>query len=228
MASLPSPTTTDKRTFEDLLRWARAHQEAVAVAGVLLLLTLLGVPYYLYSRDKNEKDSLNVLNLAQFYFHAEVNPERGFKTNTEKFQQALVAFQRVTTDYRGTHSARIAQFYVGKCQFYLGQYSTAYSSFDQASRDLKGTALSEEAAYGRVLCLEAQKQYPQALTIGETFLAENPDSFLVPEVQVTLAEIHLKNKDKNKAEEFLQKTATTYPDTTWGKEAARRLKDLKS
>jgi TolA-binding protein len=210
----------------DLSGWIKAHQEAVAVGAILLLLAAFGAPYYFYSRDKSEKDARTRLNLAQFYFHAQVDPERGFKTTQEKFQQALTAFQRVTTDYRGTNSSRIAQFYTGKCQFFLGQYIPAYSSFEIASGELKGTPLGEEAVFGKILCLEAQKQITQALTLGNAFLKENPDSFLAPEIQVTLASLHLRNKEKEKAEELLQKTVKEHSGTAWGREAARRLKGL--
>jgi hypothetical protein len=88
--------------------------------------------------------------------------------------------------------------------------------------------LGEEAAFGKILCLEAQKQYAQALTLGEAFLRATPDSFLLGEFQVALAEIHLKNKDQAKAAELLEAASKGFPGTYWGREAARRLRDLRS
>lgn len=215
--------------FQRAVLWAKAHQEAVAVTAIFLLLLAFGVPYYLSSRAKAETDAANVLSLAQYYFHSTVDPEKGpFKTENEKFQQALQAFQRITTDYSGTKTARLAGFYIARCQFTLGQYIPAYGSFDTASRELAGTPLGEQAHLGMILCLEAQEQYPQAITLCETYLADHPDGFLTPQLRLLMSDYYLKTENKPKALELLKLAAEAHADTTWGKEAARRLKKLTS
>jgi tetratricopeptide (TPR) repeat protein len=223
------PGQAEKNSFEKWLHWSKAHQEIVAVAGIVLLLSAIGIPYYLHSQAQNEEDAMRVLNLGQMYFHQQVDPQNGpFKTDTERNQQALQAFQRIITDHAGTHTAKIARFYVARCQYFLGQGQQAYSSFDRACSDLRGTPLGEEAYFGKILCLEAQKQWAQAATIAESFLKESPNSFLAPKVRLTLADIYLQNQSKDKAVDLLKKMTETYSDSTWGKEAEHRLKDLKS
>ncbi len=219
---------TETHSTPKWLLWAKAHQELVAVTGILVLLLGVGIPYYLHSQQQAEKDAQNMLNLAQYYLRMPIDPKNGFKTATDRDQQALQTFQRVTTDYPGTPTSKIARYYLAKTQYFLGQYTTAYTNFELASRDLKDSPLGAEAALGKVMCLEVQNQWPQAATLAESFLKEKPDSFLVPEVRLQLSEIYLKNQNKDKALEQLKLVAQTFPDSKWGKEAAHRLELLKS
>jgi tetratricopeptide (TPR) repeat protein len=211
------------------LLWAKAHQEVIAVAGILLVLLSAGVPYYLNSRAQSEKSALGVLNLGQYYFHSEVDPKNGpFKSEQEKHQQALQTFQRITTDHSGTSAAKIARYYAARCQFALGQLAQSYSSFDTACQELKGTPLGEQAYLGKILCLEGQNLLPQAATLAESYLKEKPDSFIAPEIRLNLSEVYLKTDKREKALEELKKVAETQTDSNWGREAARRLENLKS
>lgn len=222
-AAHPSP----ENKAHKILAWAKAHQEMVFVGVILLILISVGIPYYLHSFEQSEKDALNSLNLAQYYLQAPVDAKNGpFKTDAEKYQQALQSFHRITTDYAGTKTAKVAQFFEAKCQYFMGQYPQAYASFDAASQSLKEGPLGEEAALGRILCLEAQNQWPQVITLLETFLKDKPQSFLTPEIQLRLAEAYLKNNNKAKALEELKITSKQYADTNWGKEAAQRLTEL--
>ena len=209
--------------------WARTHQEALAVAGILIILLAIGVPYYLHLQEQKEKDAATFLNMGQYYLHAQVDPQRGpFKSELERNQEALKTFLRVTTDYAGAPSAKIARYYVAKCQFISGQYPLAYVSFDLASQELKSTPLEDEAALGKILCLEVQGQWTQAISLYEAFLTEKPNSFLAPEFRLHLAESYLKAGNKSKALEEFKTTSEKYPDTSWGKQAAWRLSDLNS
>lgn len=211
------------------LAWAKAHQEMVFVGTILLILLCVGIPYYLHSLEQSEIDALNGLNRAQYYLQSPVDPKTGpFKSEAEKYQQSLEAFHRITTDYAGTKTAKTAQFFEAKCQFVLRQFPQAYSSFDAASHSLKDGPLGEEATLGKILCLEAQNQWPQAITFLETFLKDKPQSFLTPEIQLRLAEAYLNSQNKEKAVEELKLTAKQYADTNWGKEAAQKLADLNS
>lgn len=223
------PALAERSVLQKALDWAKGHQEVFAVSVILLLLVAIGIPYYLHGQAKSEKDAQNVLSLAQYYLHSQVDPQNGpFKTSTERDQQALQTFQRITTDYPGTKTAKIAKFYLAKTQFSLGQLTQAYSSFDAASQALHGTAFGDQAFLGKIMSLEAQNQWGPAATLAETFLKEHADSFVVPEVRLTLARIYLQDQKKDKAIEQLNETAKTYQDSDWGREAARRLEALKS
>ncbi len=224
-----NPLTKEKTAAEKGLDWAKAHQEIIAIAVIVLLLLGIGIPYYFHSQDQNEKDAQGVLSLGQYYLHSEVDPVKGpFKSVVERTQNALQTFQRILTDYSGTKTSRIARYYVAKCQYDLGQVQQAYGSFDSASQQLRDNPLGDEAYFGKILCLEAQNQLPQAVTLAETFLKEHPDSFIMSELRLNLSDIYLKSNDKVKALEELNLVAKNDPDSNWGKEAQRRLKNLQS
>ena len=224
------PVFKQKSAKEKWLEWAKAHQEIIAVAGIILLLLGVGIPYFLHNQEQNEKDSQDKLNIGQWYLHSAVDPKNGpFKSEVEKYQQCLNTFQRITTDYSGTRTAKLARFYSAKCQYSLGQFTQAYAGFEVSTQELKDIPLGDEAYLGRILCMEAQNQFPQAVTLAETFLTYHPDSFIAPEIRIKLSEIYLlKVNDKAKAIQQLKIVADTNADSQWGKEAARRLKDLQS
>jgi|GEM_PF-1295877 len=228
----PAPGSTqhtEQNIVQKTLIWAKAHQEMVFVGAVLLLILAIGIPYALHSMEQSEKDAVNSLNLAQYYLQAPVDSKNGpFKTDSEKYQQALQTFHRITTDYTGTKTAKLAQFFEAKCQYFMGQYPQAYATFDLASQSLKDGPMGQEALLGKILCLEAQNQWPQAITLLETFKKDQPQSFLMPEIQLRLAEAYLKNQNKDKAVEELKLTTKMYSDTNWGKEASQELKELNS
>jgi tetratricopeptide (TPR) repeat protein len=224
-ASHPSPENYANK----VLTWAKAHQEMVFVGVILLLIISICIPYVLHSMEQSEKDAQNSLNLAQFYLQSPVDAKNGtFKSDSEKYQQSLQSFHRITTDYAGTKTAKTAQYFEAKCQYYLGQYPQAYASFDTASQTIKEGPLGEEAKLGKILCLEAQNQWPQAITLLEAFLRDKPQSFLTPEIQLHLAEAYLNIQNKEKALEELKIVSKQYADTNWGKEASRRLAELNS
>ncbi len=224
-----NPLLAEKTSIQKAGVWAKAHQEIIAVAGILFLFTSIGIPYYLHSQAKSENDAKGVLNLGQYYLHSQVDPKNGpFKSTMERDQQALQTFQRIITDYSGTSTAKLARFYVAKTQYSLKQFTQAYTSFDSACRELGGTPLGEEAYLGKIISLEAQAQWVQATTLAETFLRDHSASFIAPQVHLTLSNIYLGNQNKEKALEQLKMTVKNYPDTFWGREAARLLENLKS
>jgi len=214
---------------EKALDWAKAHQEALAVAGIIVILVAIGIPYYLHGREQAEKDAQGALGLGQYYLQSPVDPQRGpFKTEMEKNQEALKTFQRITTDYAGTTAAKLASYYSDKCQFELGQFSQAYVNFGMVSHEFKQTPLADQAALGTALCLEVQGQWSQAIARYEAVLAENPNGFLTPEIRLNLANAYLKTQNKSKAAEELKLVTQKYPDTEWGKQAAWRLSTMAS
>jgi tetratricopeptide (TPR) repeat protein len=223
------PFQKEKTPLENFLEWAKAHQEFIAVGGILILLLGIGIPYFFHNQVQKEKDAEGVLSLGQYYLHAAVDPKNGpFKTEVDKYQQSLQTFQRITTDYSGTKTAKLARYYTAKCEYSLGQYTQAYASFESASQELRGLPFGDEAYLGKILCLEAQNQWLQASTLGETFINEHPDSFIIDEMRLVLSDIYLKNNNKPKALEMLKIEAQSKNDNDWVKEAARRLKQLQS
>jgi TolA-binding protein len=226
---LQSKTATENKPMQKALTWAKTHQEIIAATGIFILLLGIGIPYYFHSKAQSEKEAMGVLNLGQWYLHSPIDPKNGpFKTAQERDQQALQTFQRITNDYKGTYASKIARFYMAKCQFSLRLYPQAYVSFDESSLELKDAPMSAEAYLGKVLCMEVQSQWPQAATLLEAYLKENPDSFLAPEIRLNLSDVYLKNQNKDKALEQLKLVASKYSDSNWGREAQRRLEKIKT
>ncbi len=132
--------STEKSSFQKGLEWAKKHQEMIFVGGLLILLIAAGVPYYLNSQKEANQKAQDVLSLAQYYQHAQVDPKNGpFKTEDEKNQMALQTFQKVLNDYAGTSTAKLARCYEANDELLLRQFAQAYSNFDVSSQELKGT-----------------------------------------------------------------------------------------
>ncbi len=222
------PGLQSKSSIEKSIEWAKAHQQWIAVAGFFTLLVVFGVPYYISSRQQDEKKAQDELSLGQYYLQSRIDPQNGpFKNTVERDQHALQAFQEVVSKYSGSSASKLAKFYTAKCQFNLGQFQPAYSSFETAAEVLKDTPLGDECSFGKILCLSAQNQVPQAITISETFLKAHPDCFIGPQIRLNLSDLYLKNKDQAKALEQLKWVAQKNQDSTWGKEAQRRIDGAK-
>lgn len=224
------PSLTHKSPVQKALEWAKKHQEMVFVGGLLIVLLAVGVPYYLSSQKEANQKAQDVLSLAQYYQHAQVDPKNGpFKSEDEKNQQALQTFQKVMNDYAGTPTAKLARFYAAKDQLLLRQFDLAYSNFDVASQELKGTVLGDEAYLGKLISLEYDNKIDQATVFAESFLKNNPNSPIYPEIALNLSALYAKNDaTKTKAVDELKTIAKNYADSNWGKEANRRLEKLKS
>jgi len=221
-------SSTEMLFWKKLLIKAKAHQEALAVAGIIVIIIALFVPYYLKSKAQSEKDAADVLNLGQYYLRAGVDAQNGpFKSEAEKYQQCLQTFQRIKTDFPGTSSSKVGEYYLAKCQYFMGQYTQSYSNFEEASRELKGTPLGDEAQVGQILSLVAQKQWEPSQQLAQAFISGHPDSFLIPEVKLDLSDIYLQLNDKEKAVAELKEVAAV-SSASWSQEASRRLKNLQS
>jgi len=225
-----NPALAEKSALQKALDWAKKHQELVFVGGLVVLLIAVGIPYYFNSQKESNQKAQDVLSLGQYYQHAQVDPKNGpFKTEDEKNQQAMQTFQRVVNDYAGTQTAKLARFYLAKDQLLLHQNAQAYASFDVANQELKGTILGDEAYLGKVIALEYDNKYDQAIGLAEAFLKDNPKSSVYPEIALNLAALYLKkDNQKEKAIAQLKAVAKDYADTDWGKEAGRRLEKLNS
>lgn len=219
---------SEKNEFQKWIDWAKQHQEMVFVGSLVVLLMAVGIPYYFHSQEKANADAQGVFSLGQYYQHASVDPKNGpFKSEDEKNQQALTTFQRVVNDFAGTPTAKLARYFVAKDQLLLRQNTLAYSSFDLASQELKGTPLGDEAYLGKIVALEADNKLSQATAFAETFIKNSPQSAIYPEVVLNLSALYLQNQQKDKAKDQLNSIIKGYPDTNWSKEAAERMAVLK-
>jgi len=218
---------TQTNLLQKSLDWAKKHQEIVFVGGILIFLIGVGIPYYQHNQQKADKDAQGVMGLAQYYQHSPINAKTGpFKSEEERTQMALQTFQRILNDFAGTPTSKLARFYVAKNQLELRQFTQAYSNFDKAGNDLKGTPLADEAQLGKLLCLEGQGQMLQSIALAESFMKDHSDSFIAPEVGLNLADLYVKNQNTAKAAELLKTLSKTYADSNWGKQAERRLQGV--
>lgn len=217
----------DKTPWVKFQEWAKKKQEVLAISVIVVLLLSVGVPYYLKSRQQAEQDAAQKLSIAQYYLSAHVDAKNGpFKSEAEKYQAALQQFQQVSQQGAGTGAAKVALFYVGKCQLIMGQSSQAYVSFDEAAQKLKGTPLGQAAWVGKGTALLLQQKWAEAAKIFETYLTQYPDGYLTTKVRLDLADTYLQSNQKDKAIQILQDVVKKNAGSEDGREAARFLKSI--
>jgi len=162
MTSFEHMPVAEKSEVQKWIDWAKQHQEMVFVGGMVVLLIAIGIPYYIHSQTKANDDAQGVFSLAQYYQHAGVDPKNGpFKSEDEKNQQALSTYQRVVNDFAGTPTAKLARYFVAKDQLLLRQNAMAYSSFDTASQELKGTPWETKPIWERLSRWKPIISYPK-------------------------------------------------------------------
>lgn len=214
-----------QRSWDRLRAFARAHQEALAVAVLAVVLLSIGVPYWLRGKAQSAEEAASLLDLGLSYLAQPVDPKQGpLKSHREKWEQALQLFERVRDHYAGAPSADVAIYYAGKCLLLLERPGEALEQFDRAADALEGKALGAQAELGRAFALAAEGKWADAVPEYRSFLARHgEDGFLAAEARLRLAEALEQTGDAAGARRELQVLVEKHPTTWWGMEARRRL-----
>ncbi len=148
--------------LEKTLAYVRGHLEQVIVAGALLLLVAVLVPYWLHSRVERENKAGNLLAEAQHVYSTPAADEGGssygggYATAQEKYTQAASRFREIVNGYGGTQAALAAAVGAAQCDLRLGKPDPAAAAFKAFAAAHAGHPLAPVAAAGAAYCLETQ------------------------------------------------------------------------
>jgi tetratricopeptide (TPR) repeat protein len=219
-------------TVEALRDFFRAKRRGLlmGLGGVgVLLVSILGVRYYLAQQNEEAKDKLSK---ALRTYHASVGPPASpaspsdltFATSKEKYENALSEFQKTIASYASHPAGKIAKYYSGLCFRELNRTNEAISALEPLSKeksDYGALALRALAAVHESTgnLAKAAETYQQLVTT-DTAVVPRSDSLM------HLAGLYEQQNKSAEATKVYQQVIKDFPGTSHVTEAEQKLKQL--
>ena len=205
------------------------QKQIVKFGGIAALAVAVAVGGFFLYRSRQNKAS-SAFAQALLSFHAPVtesappgSTQLTFKSDAEKYQQAMKQFSAVAGSYSWSAQGRYARYYVGLCQRELGNNTEAEKELNAVagSRDADLAALAKFALGG---LYEQTGRSDQAEKIYRD-LQSHP-TITVPKATVELALADLYQKTKpTEARALYQQIQKENPGLAAGDAASKMLED---
>ena len=207
------------------------HKKKASLVGTVLVAGLaVGLGLYFYVRGQQDRAGA-ALAVALNTYHAPVlaappnipNLE-SYKTNKEKNEKALAAFNTVAQDYSHYAAGHLARYYAAICQWDLEKYPEAEKEF-QALTQIGDDSLASLAKIGLASIYEITDRNSEAEKLYKE-LEENPTE-TVPSVTALIARADLyKQTNPSEASILYQQIQNDYRGTPAGDYAEQMLTQL--
>lgn len=191
-----------------------------------------------YYEKRQQQESQALLGIAQEKFKTPVGelpdptdptrkPEYQYKTESEKYADALKDFEQIIQKYSNTPAATVARYQAGVSAFYLKDNVKAETYLKQGSNVSDRNVLYYLTRIALANVYDATGKSDQALQTINDAIARNKEYVPAEELQLQLARIY-KNAGKTKeATDTYQKIVDQYKDTAAGYQAQTELTELK-
>lgn len=209
------------RGFE-LVEWIHENQKYVLGFIGLVVLIGAGLGVYSLSTRSTNLSASKELSAAVEVVEAEVGPELPgltqegalrFETAKEKSDKALEKLSAVWTSHPGTGAATLARLYAGNAALDAGDDDAAIQHYGEfLSATPKTDPLYFAGLNGRAAAYESKGQNDSALADYQA-LADLGDAPSRDAALVSLARLHLKAGNKDKAKAALDRFNRDFPDS---------------
>jgi TolA-binding protein len=170
---------------EKLLNWILDNLKIIGiVAGVILLIVIIGVSWRTYQKGMTAKAL--TLESKAFTLHQEAQAElasAGQQTDAETapdpekaYQEVTDLYQEILDQYPGTQSAARATYLLGSIAYQQGKYAEAQEYFSTYLQKYSEGALAVEAEESLGYIQEQQQNYQQAIDIFKALEAKVSES----------------------------------------------------
>jgi predicted negative regulator of RcsB-dependent stress response len=200
--------------LEGVLTWVieRRIQFLISI-GVLVAVLLISSVFVLRKREQVDQ-ARTKLAYAQSL------------VSQRAYAEAAPIIDEVRKANADSDTARLAAYLAGVSAFEQNKLDEAISLLTEAVDRSGGHALRPLARMALGTALEQKKDFPAAVANYGAFLAEMPDHFLSPRVQLSLGRAHLLAGNEAEARKALEHLIDQLPTSEWA-ENARRLLDFK-
>jgi len=201
-------------------------------AAAVVFLAVLGVRYYLAQQDESAKDQLSA---ALRTYHGTVlgsAPAAGpaaasdpvFATTTEKYEKALVEFQKVAVQHASRPAGKIAKYYAGLSLRDLNKTNEAIATLEALGKDSSDYGILAQRAL--VSIYEGSGNLTKAAEVCQQL--SQSKSAVVPksETLMQLAQLYEQQNKKADATKVYQQLVKDFPGTSTMTEAEQKLKQL--
>lgn len=199
---------------------------AKALAGILgaFVLLILGIYFFMDYRSGNRQEIQASLGQAMEKFQAEVGESssdnsvallsKRYKTETEKYNDALSAFSAVAVKAQGTALYPIARYHEGLCMLELGKKSEFQSVMEQLIQSKENADIASLATLAVAENYLADGVAEKATEYYEKILQDNQNNLPKDTILTTLAEYHTSQNEKEKAISFWKRLLKDFPNSS--------------
>lgn len=208
-------TNNDSLTLfvSKLIDSCKSHAKPLLAAVIILAVLLGGLGLYASHKEKVTQNSW-----AQFY-----NAQITLLTQGE--QPGFAAIDALAAAYPGTDAAYYARLMQADVLFTQENYAQAVEIY-QGLTQAKNKYVRTIAAASLGSAQQAMKDYAGSIRTMQTFISQNPSSFVLPQAYFTLAVSQELSGDKAAALETYKKILEDYTKTYFGVFAKDKITQL--
>jgi TolA-binding protein len=165
--------------------------------------------------------------LSQNQQNTEETEEDRAKARESKFKDAIVEFEKVTSDYSGYSVAPEALYYTANCYYHLNNFQKAKELYTQFISSYPDDYFFPAAHLGLAYCQEQEGDEEAAKTF-EKIATTSENQQMQVDAYLGLARNEEMRGNKERAIEIYEKIIKDFPDNLYGKDQATgRLDALK-
>lgn len=193
--------------------FSKRNKSSIITALVILVLaTVIGVAYCSHQQKITEKS-------WEAYYNAQVT------LLSQGQAAALPALDKVAIDFPNTPAATYSILQKGDLLFASENYAQAADAYKQIT-DSKSETLRTAATLSEGAALQASQDYTASIELMQSFIANNPKNFALPQAYFTLALSQELSGNKDAALETYKTLVENYAKTYFGFIAKEKIKEL--
>lgn len=212
-------------------------REVLYLATIVIAIGFIAFAWSYYEKHQ-QQESQDLLGVAMAKFQTQVGaqadptdptkkPEYQYKSDAEKYADALKDFEVIIQKYSNTPAADIARYNAGVCAFYLKDYPKAEGFLVQSTRVSDRNVLYYLTRKTLASVYAASGKTDLAVKTLQEAVSNNKDYVPAEDLLLQLAVIY---KDAGKTKEAIdtyQKIVDQFKDTSAGFQAQNQLTELK-
>ncbi len=166
-------------------------------------------------KKHDEKADIFTEALESWSASAGETPNDEYSSENEKLKDVIKKFSTVKKKLSGTVYSDTADMFIGKAHYLLNEYGKAIDYFKKMQ---KKEGLSEELKFGayegEAFCYFDRKEYKEAISVWERYLASTDSELYRDYAMYYAATAHEKSGDREKAIFYYKKLKENYPESS--------------
>jgi tetratricopeptide (TPR) repeat protein len=207
----------------------------IGVLGITaIILAIIGFQWYVVNQEKAASEAF--VAAKKTFDSPVVVPEEAdseapslegsFSSDSDKYQAAITEFSQVKKKYDGTHTASLADYFIGECHLRLEDYDKAIKSFEEyLDKESTAGAFAMFAVEGIGISLEEQKKHSEAEMYYKK-LSQPPLDFAPDRGLYHIARLEQKEGNIDKAKKLFEEILEKHPGTIFRPQIENRLSRL--
>ncbi len=197
----------------NIIRFCKQNRKPLLAALVAVLIVTVGISLYVNHCKKVTEDSWAAYYQAQVAFFQQ-GEETGFKQLDD-----------VAARFAGTPAAQYAQLFKADRIYDAENYAQAaqiYAGLTSSTNEI----IRSVATLSQAAALQGAQNYPQSISVLQSFIAQNSKSFMLPQAYLTLALSQELAGNKAQALESYKYLLENYTQTYFGTFAKDKISEL--